>query len=245
MARKAGPLAIMVSCEHATNHVPQEWLHLFSDDLSNDSGMLETHRGWDPGALQLAKQAAKFFGVPLHQGEVTRLLVDLNRSPHNHRRFSSFMRNLTPMQKLELDLSYHLPYWMEVCDELDSHLELKGRRVLHMSFHSFTPVLNGEERRCELGLLFDPSRPWEATVAHRWQELLAAALPQLRVRRNQPYRGRADGVTCAMRKRASARLYAGIELEVNQALLADAKTWKRTQRAVLATLEELVAELRA
>ena len=35
----------------------------------------------------------------------------------------------------------------------------RGRRVIHISSHSFTPELNGKVRRADVGLLYDPGSP--------------------------------------------------------------------------------------
>src|SRR5690606_21042231 len=76
--------------------------------------------------------------------------------------------------------------------------------VLHVSVHSFTPVLDGDVRRADVGLLFDPRRAGEAACAAAWRDALRIALPRgTVVRRNYPYRGTADGFTTQLRKRFS------------------------------------------
>jgi predicted N-formylglutamate amidohydrolase len=82
--------------------------------------------------------------------------------------------------------------------------------------HSFTPVLDGQIRDFELGLLYDPARSAEARFAAAFKGALQRDSPGIRVRRNAPYRGNADGLTTAMRKERSERKYLGIELELNQ-----------------------------
>ena len=67
---------LFVSCEHAGNVVPKEYAHLFV----GHEHLLPTHRGWDPGALLLAREMAERFGAPLCYDKTTRLLADLNRS---------------------------------------------------------------------------------------------------------------------------------------------------------------------
>ena len=54
----------------------------------------------------------------------------------------------------------------------------------------------------------------------RWKEALAASAAQLRVRRNYPYAGNGDGLTSYLRQRFADSDYIGIELEVNQRLVA-------------------------
>jgi predicted N-formylglutamate amidohydrolase len=81
-------------------------------------------------------------------------------------------------------------------------------------------VLHGELRNADVGLLYDPRRSGEKGLCTRWQKILEELDPKIRVRRNYPYPGVADGLTTWLRRRVSERNYVGVELEVNQALLA-------------------------
>jgi hypothetical protein len=69
-------------------------------------------------------------------------------------------------------------------------------------------------------------------VADALAARLRAEWPTLRIRRNYPYRGWTDGLTTALRGRFPATRYAGIEIEVNQALLRNPVAWKRVRRAL-------------
>ena len=64
---------LFVTCEHAGNVVPKEYAHLFV----GHEHLLPTHRGWDPGALLLAREMAERLGAPLYFDKTTRLLADL------------------------------------------------------------------------------------------------------------------------------------------------------------------------
>lgn len=100
--------------------------------------------------------------------------------------------------------------------QLASHL--RAPLIVHVSVHTFAPVLDGVRRVTDVGLLYDPRRrPEQAFCAH-WQQTLQAADRPPRVRRNYPYLGRADGLTTALRKRHGPARYLGVELEVNQAI---------------------------
>ena len=66
---------LIITCEHGGNAVPAAYAALFS----GHELLLETHRGWDPGALELAGQMASKFDAPLYAATTTRLLIDLNR----------------------------------------------------------------------------------------------------------------------------------------------------------------------
>jgi predicted N-formylglutamate amidohydrolase len=92
----------------------------------------------------------------------------------------------------------------------------QGAAVLHVSVHTFTPELNGQARNADIGLLYDPARPREQQLCKQWRDALRDLRPDLRVRRNYPYLGKADGFTTHLRRLWTDEQYAGIELEVNQ-----------------------------
>jgi len=194
--------------------VPREAAALFR----GRDALLQSHRGWDPGALLLARQLARRTGAPLEAATVTRLLVEPNRSPHNPRVFSRLTRELPRSERRRLLERYHRPHWERVERAIRTALA-RTPRVVHVAVHSFTRVLGGERRDFEVGLLYDPSRAGERTFCRAWRFELAAHAPLLRVRRNAPYRGTADGLPTAMRRRFPAARYIGIELELNQGLL--------------------------
>ena len=90
-------------------------------------------------------------------------------------------------------------------------------RVIHLGIHSFTPILNNVVRNADVGILYDPARPWEAQVATSIIEEIQARAPELRIRRNYPYLGKSDGLTTSLRKKFGPA-YVGIEIEINQKL---------------------------
>jgi predicted N-formylglutamate amidohydrolase len=177
--------------------------------------LLRSHRGWDAGALHLSRELARRFDAPLVASTTTRLLVDLNRSPHNARAFSTVTRGLPRAERAALLERFHRPHWELVRAAVARGL-VSGGRVLHLGVHSFTPVLDGVVRAPDLALLYDPAREPERTLAVAWTRALAVALPRRAVRRNDPYRGSADGLTTALRRSQAAARYVGIEIEVNQ-----------------------------
>ena len=118
----------------------------------------------------------------------------------------------------------------------------RGRRVIHVSSHSFTPVLDGKVRRADVGLLYDPGRRGEAELCARWKASLAAFAPELRVRRNYPYAGKGDGLTSHLRLRFAQSAYVGIELEVNQRIVfAAGRRWTALRRVLIDSLRTACA----
>ena len=71
----------------------------------------------------------------------------------------------------------------------------------------------------------------------RWKEALAVIAPQLRVRRNYPYAGNGDGLTSHLRLRFASCDYVGIELEVNESIVAAAgRRWTALRRLLIDSL---------
>jgi predicted N-formylglutamate amidohydrolase len=232
------PERLLLTCEHGGRDVPAEWAALFA----GRGALLSSHRGWDPGALALARALARSTGAPLLACTVTRLLVDPNRSPGHPRLFSPLSRRLDPAARRRLVERHHRPH-RAAAERAVERAAAAGMRTLHISVHSFTPVLGGRRRDADVGLLYDPRRAAERATCRRWAELVRELGPRLRVRRNYPYRGSSDGLTTALRRRFGARLYLGIELEVNQRALRGAGRRSRQLRALLAeSLARLLAE---
>lgn len=220
--------ALVVTCEHATNYVPVRWRRAFQ----GETVVLNTHRAWDPGALALARELTNELRAPLFCGQVTRLLVDLNRRVDSPAVFSEFSRKLNGDQRRLLLHLYHWPYRVAIQDAVAENLR-QGRDVLHLSCHSFTPVLDGETRQAEIGLLFDPKRRPEAALCTRWMNELSAALLNHRVRASYPYKGTSDGMTTWLRGQFPADRYIGVEIELNQSFAAlPPRRWAEVRRTL-------------
>ncbi len=205
---------LILSCEHGGNRLPPRFHSLFS------SRFLDTHRGYDPGALELARDFARATRAPLFYSTVSRLLVELNR-PLGHAQV--FSKTVPTAARPELLKRYYVPYWQE----MERAIRRSKRRVLHLSFHSFTPKLRGERRTTDVGLLFDPARAPEVAFCRRWRAAILESAPNLRVRYNDPYDGTHPSVVASMRAKFRARCYVGIQIEVNQRLpRGDARPWR-------------------
>ncbi|MEQ9412153.1 MAG: N-formylglutamate amidohydrolase [Fuerstiella sp.] len=220
---------IVITCEHGGHHVPARYRPLFT----GAEPVLETHRGWDPGALHLARRFSASLHAPLFFSKVTRLLVELNRSRHHRALFSEFSGRLSAAERsIVLDRYWH-PYRQQVEDALADAISRRGT-VLHLSVHSFTPVFEGHRRRTDIGLLYDPQRPLETEFCLAWKAAVEARDADLVVHRNAPYRGIADGFITHLRRHFKAEQYVGVELEVNQKfVLGHPDEWRRIQRLLV------------
>src|SRR5690242_9273678 len=149
-----GNTALVVSCEHGGNRIPAAYRELFRSARR----LLASHRGYDPGALVMAKAIARAFDAPLLASTVSRLLIELNRSPHNPRLYSEVMTHASPEVREAVFARYYLPYRAAV-EAAVAQACARGHPVIHLSSHSFTPKLDGAVRTADIGLLYDPARP--------------------------------------------------------------------------------------
>ena len=209
---------IVLSCEHAGNNVPAEYATLFLG--AGDA--LASHRGWDPGAYETAQLLAEALGAQLLACHATRLLVDTNRSLDNPTLFSEFVSSLTPERRQRVIDEHYTPHRSEVESHVAS-IAASGALVVHIGVHSFVDVLHGAQREVDLGVLFDPHRASAASLCGAWITALTARLPEWSVRANEPYHGCDDGLTTHLRKMHDADRYIGVEIELNQSLIAKKK----------------------
>ncbi len=201
---------LVVTVEHGGNRVPRRLAHHFRAAGEALAG----HRGWDPGTASLGRYLARRLDAQLITARVSRLVVDLNRSLTNPAVWSEFSRLLPPVDRTAL-AAFHRSHWTRVVRAIES-TRTRGGLTVHLGVHSFTPELRGVVRNADVAWLYDPSRELEKSLAHSWRTMVARLMPGLRCRMNYPYRGRADGLVTALRKRFPAERYLGLELEVNQ-----------------------------
>ena len=223
-------LPIVVSCEHATPGVPREYEKAFRGRRD----LLMSHHGWDIGAVEIALGVARSLGASVHLASATRLLIDLNRSLHHPRLFSEISAALPDEDKAAIIDRYFDPFRRGVERDIDRGIRKEGR-ALHLSVHSFTPELDGEIRKADLSLLYDPSKKAEKELCERWLGEIHKADPSLRLRRNYPYRGAADGFTTYLRRKYG-KGYLGIEVETNQTLAANPRDRERIVPILIGSL---------
>jgi len=232
--------AVILSCEHASNRLPPRYR-----DLGVGTKALASHIAWDIGARGVARAFARELGCELYEGRWSRLLIDLNRSAGHRKLIAETSAGtvipgnvaLTPTEREERLRRYWLPYRTAVESAIGKAVARAGF-CLHLSVHSFAPTLGGRARMADVGILYDPRRRRESELARRWARELGAA--GLRARLNYPYRGTADGLTSALRRRFPASTYAGIELEINQRLFSDRPTATHITRVTQAAFLAIV-----
>lgn len=205
-------MGILLTCEHGGNQIPLK----YHKNFKNGAEALKTHRGLDIGALEIAKHLQKIIKSPLIFSTTTRLLVDLNRILTNPTLFSEFSGPLAKSEKKKILDKHYFPHWKEVRAEV-AKIRKAGEAVFHIAVHSMTDNLNGQKRRMQLALLYDPKSKGEVRFASLWIKELRKEFPHFIIARNKPYRGDGSGLTCELRKENTN--YVGIELEMNQGIL--------------------------
>jgi predicted N-formylglutamate amidohydrolase len=229
-----GGAALVLTCEHAGNRIPRELAPLFE----GAGELLASHRGWDPGAHDLARVIARRLRTPLFAVTWSRLLVEANRSETNPRIWSRFTARLPKQERDRILERWWRPHRAAV--ERAVAAAARQSRVVHIAVHSFTPELEGEVRNADVAFLYDSRRKDEAALCRRWAEILASLDPGLRIRHNYPYRGASDGLSTWLRKQHAESRYLGVEIEINQALVG-ARGWRAFQQNVASSLAELMA----
>ena len=222
-------MGLIVSCEHASRMVPP------GIDLQLSAEQIASHLGWDEGALELACALALGWGAPLLAGTVSRLVVDLGRSPDNPEVVPGRARGERIPGNIGLDdeerearmRTFHEPYRRALRAEIATRSPCR-----HLSVRSFAPVLQGRPRRFDVGLRYDPVRRGEVAWVSRLKDAVRRA--GFDVRLNQPYLGTDDGMTSWLRRQLPDEAYAGVELEFSQRLTAE-------QRAALVAALQLTS----
>ena len=244
MGDAARRVAVIVSCEHGGNRVP-EWLAArFAG--ANASAALESHRGWDPGAWGMAQELCGRIGFDAaiartsrYIARVSRLVVDLNRSEGHPQLLSEFTRDLPEADRERVMHEHYFPHRERVERGVRESVE-KGLAVVHVSVHTFTAVLGAERRRFDAGVLFDPEREPEARFARAWIEAMRAGGPPIDVRENQPYLGTDDGLTTTLRGMFAPGEYIGVEVEVRNDLVCEEDDQARWGSRLAASLMRVI-----
>lgn len=225
------PDVVVLSCEHGGNEVPEAYTPLFE----GAADVLASHRGWDIGALGVARRLAELTSFPLIACTFTRLLVEPNRSPDSGKVFSAYTGGLDSAAQDAIKRDYYHRHRHAV-ERTIADAIAAGRRVLHVGVHSCTDELDGHVRELEASLLFDPHRASEFDACHAWNRELARVQPAWRLPFNEPYKGTDDGLTTWLRGRFPVQMYAGVEVELRQGLILESDAQRAVGEALAASL---------
>ena len=177
-----GASNVVLVCDHASKRVPR-----CLSNLGLTDAQLDDHIGWDPGAAKVARLLSNNLDATLLLSGYSRLVIDCNRptqSPQSIPEQSAGIlvpanqRITEANRKLRVE-NLFTPYHNAISNLLDSR---QNRPTIFLSIHSFTPVLNNQQRPWNIGISF-----WRD---NRFAGLLINALKQssdIVVGSNEPY----------------------------------------------------------
>jgi predicted N-formylglutamate amidohydrolase len=189
---------VLIVADHASNRVPPEI------DLGIERSLLSTHIGWDIGVASLAHG----LHAPAYLGNVSRLVIDLNRDPGDP--------GLVPQSSDGYDIPGNrgetgdriANYWKPYHEELARQIAAMQPLML-LSLHSFTPRLATRP---------DEVRPWEIGVLYNRDDRAARiAIPLLEAAGiatgdQQPYSGKVLNATMNRHAEGNGLPYLGLEV---------------------------------
>jgi len=229
-------IKLLITCEHADNHIPEPYSGIFN----GYENLLQSHRGLDIGALELAGFLSEELNVDLLANKTTRLLVDVNRSLYRRTLFSEVTKSLSKDEKEFILAQYYYPYRKRIEQTILSYVQQKFF-LLHISIHSFAPVLDGKIRNTDIGILYNPVRFSEKALAKIWRSQILSQNNTINVRYNYPFLGKPDGLPAFFRKKYSDEQYAGFEFEVNQKYpIGNSAEWQGFKTVMADALEKTI-----
>jgi predicted N-formylglutamate amidohydrolase len=182
--REHGKSPFFLSCDHASNQIPESL-----GTLGLDAAELQRHIAWDIGAAEVSRYLAEQLDATLVLQNYSRLVIDCNRPRESDQLIpQKSERTLIPGNQslgeavIEQRFSeIFVPYHTAITSLLDRRQQRE--HTVYVAIHSFTPVYFDESRPWHIGILFDDDR----RVATPMLKLLGADA-SLCVGENEPYR---------------------------------------------------------
>ena len=202
-----GPILLL--CDHASND-PQ------GVDLGIAPDVFARHIAYDIGAAALTEALAAALGAPALLGQVSRLVVDLNRQA-DHPALVPLVSDGHALpgnqgaDRAARIARFHAPYHAAIAAQIAA-----ARPELIIAIHSFTPALEtgSAPRPWPIGVLYNrDARAAQAALALLGREGILAG-------DNQPYSGRLLNAT--LNRHAEGQGIASLSLELRNDEIADA-----------------------
>ena len=223
---------ILVICDHASNHVPEEI------DLGLDRRLLSRHIAYDIGVTGVATFLVELSGCAAFLATNSRLVVDLNRYPDDASAIPVASDGIEiPGNQLDAAgrearlVRYFLPYHARLAELLQHN-----RPALILSIHSFTPRLESNPHG---------HRPWEVGILYNEYETAAnLAIERLEgeglvVGDQLPYSGKLLNATMNQHAEANEIPYVGIEMRQD---LVETSQGQERFAAILGEMAQYVVE---
>ena len=228
-------LPVLLVCDHASNRFPRSLGTMGLDYLNRVS-----HIALDIGANAIAEALADNLGATAVLCQYSRLIVDCNRNLIDDSAFLKYSdgvdvpgnHNLQSSEKEKRVSEIYWPYHNAIKDQI-VRLKKHGIDPVVISIHSFTPVINGNDREWEMGVLWDKD---PATAEIFLNKLIEAGYV---VGDNKPYSGKdPEDFTIDFHAESAGLPHVGIE--ICQDLIHDDDGVKR----VSDTLKEIISKYR-
>lgn len=206
---EARPGRWLVTCDHATNRVP-DWVA--GGDLGLPPEDMARHIAWDPGAAGLAAALAERLDSPCILSDFSRLVIDPNRGEDDPTLLMKlYDGSIIPANRHAgpADLALRMDRLYRPYHDALARLAARQADTVIVAVHSFTPCLRGRA-----------PRPWAVGVLYsHLDERLSRALlallkaePDLCVGDNEPYSGHLPGDSIDRHALATGRHNTLIEL---------------------------------
>lgn len=220
--------AFLFSCANATCTVPEAYRELFRG--AEDT--VASTEGWEPGALNLAQAFSMKFRTPLVHGDVTRLLINLEKECGE--RWSRFSLQLPETTRTKLVDRHERPFRAQLAQRIAEDLR-RHAAVWHVLVHTSSEI-DGRV------LLETPAAaPLAESAAAAWRgRLHAAALDVLHVRGMAP-----NALEAFLTREFPADQYAQIRLTISQSFFLEGRPWRweTAKKTMLETLARAAVEL--
>jgi len=140
---------LVLLCEHAGCEIPGSL-----GDLGIGLDVLDSHRGWDIGAGDVARGVADTLRAPLVMQHYSRLVIDCNRPVHHMQSIPEISDQRYIPGNRGLSMAERQSRIKAIFDpmnrQLDALFAVHPRKAV-FSLHSFTPRMNGQDRPWHAG----------------------------------------------------------------------------------------------
>ncbi len=208
---------ILLVCDHASCRFPEAL-----GDMGLDPFARRCHLAIDIGAGSLTEYLADSLGVTAVLAQYSRLVVDCNRDLMDASAFLAYGDgilvpgncNLRRSDREARADSIYWPYHAAVTEQV-KRLSEAAAPPAFISVHSFTPVLNGEAREWEVGILWDKSQSLHEVFLEGFRDA------GFHTGDNEPYSGKAPA-DYTIDNHAEALGLPCVGIEIRQDLINDA-----------------------
>jgi predicted N-formylglutamate amidohydrolase len=238
----AGAAPLLLICDHAAAFIPRAL-----GGLGLDEAQLRRHIALDIGAAEVTRLLAGRLDAPAVLSRFSRLVIDPNRTfeapslipvrsdgievPGN--------RDLLPAAREARIRTFHQPYHEAVAARLDALVAAQAASgpppPAVVSVHSFTPVMDGQERPWQVGILWNRDGRLALPLMARLRAL------GLEVGDNLPYSGRAI-FGYSLQRHAEARRLPHVLVELRQDLIDTRQGAEEWAGLLAAALQEALLD---